>query len=78
MTTERINIELTKAQALVLFEWLARDESKEGFKFEDKAELQMLWILEGKLEKVLIEPFADNYKELLAKARDKVRDNPDG
>ena len=73
-----INIKLTHSQALVLFDWLSRDKNRECLEFIDPAEEQVLWILEGKLEQSLREPFADNYFELVAAARDRVRDNPDG
>ncbi len=78
MTDDKITIQLTHAQALVLFDWISRDGVTEGLSYEDQAEEQVLWTLEGQLEKQIGELFSDNYKELLAAARDKVRDNPDG
>ena len=38
MTDERINIELSNAQALVLFDWISRDGLTEGLSYEDPAE----------------------------------------
>lgn len=52
--TDEIEIRLTPAQALVLFEWIARENEADPSRlhFEDPAEEHVLWILEGKLEKL--------------------------
>ncbi|MCC6812016.1 MAG: hypothetical protein IT381_31630 [Deltaproteobacteria bacterium] len=79
MGQQKVQIELTREQALVFFEWLSRESETPGrLIFEDPAEQQALWVLEARLEKLLSEPFADNYREILAAARNKIRDNPDG
>jgi hypothetical protein len=69
-----IHVHLTKAQALVLFEFLARETENEQDKLTlaDPAELQVLWIVEGQLEKVLVGLFEPNYTERLLKARAEV------
>ena len=72
---KQITLELTNDEALVLFEWLARVDSSDLLVFEDPAEQQVLWRLEGMLERVLVEPLDATYKELLAKARRRVRDS---
>jgi len=43
-------------------------------KLEDQAEERVLWDLCASLESILVEPFAENYIELLEKARAEVRD----
>ena len=73
MAEKHVALELTQSEALVLFEWLTRVDSSHELPFEDPSEQQVLWILEGKLEHLLVEPLASNYRELLAEARKKVR-----
>jgi hypothetical protein len=63
---------LTPDQALVLFEWLAREDGKDALPTEHPAELQVLWDLEAQLERVLVEPFRPDYAELLAAARERL------
>ncbi len=72
---EVINIKLTKDEALVLFDFLARFNKTEHSEiFEDQAELKTLWILEGQLEKQLVEPFRPDYIDIINEARNKIRD----
>lgn len=61
-------IELSKAEALVLFELLHRLED-EGSPTEDPAEQTALWRLAGALERTLVEPFEPDYRETLERAR---------
>jgi hypothetical protein len=71
-----IKLVLNKDEALVLSEFLARIGEKEDLYdkvFEDKAEQQVLWSLEGQLEKILVEPLYPNYSEIIASARNKIR-----
>ena len=73
--TERVTIELTKDEALVLFDFLARfNQIDNESVFEDQAEQKALWNVEGLLEKVLVEPFMENYKEIIKASRQKIRD----
>ena len=72
---EKISIELTKDETLVLFEFLARfNETEHSDIFEDQAEQKVLWIIEGQLEKQLVEPFRPDYKKIINEARNKIRD----
>lgn len=73
MGNKTITLTLTPAQALVLFEWLSRNDSAEAFSFEDSAEQQVVWSIEGQLESTLVEPLSEDYKSLLDQARTKVR-----
>ena len=60
----------------MLFEWLAThtgDDAIGGVPFQDLAERDVLWTLEGKLEKLLPELLAPDYKQRVAAARDAVR-----
>ena len=68
MADDDVIIRLTRAESLVLLEWLSRSGSIKG-SFEDPSEEKVLWTIEGQLESALQEPFAPNYKELVAAAR---------
>lgn len=70
----QVALRLTRAEALVLFEWLARGDSVAARSCVDQAEQQVLWLLEGQLEKALTEPLQPNYRELLEEARRTVRE----
>lgn len=73
--TDEITIKLGKDEALVIFEFLSRINEKELKEiFEDQAEQKTLWILEGQLEKQLIELFKPEYKDIVREARNKIRD----
>ena len=75
MSNNKVNIELTKEEAIVLFEFLSRFNENDAFdKFEDQAEQRVLWNIECVLEKELSEPLRDDYKEIIEKAREKIRD----
>ncbi len=74
MVKDKVIIELTKSEAIVLFEFLSRfNENDDLGKFEDQAEQRVLWDIECILEKELSEPFRVDYKEIVEKAREKVR-----
>lgn len=76
MENNRINIELNKDEAIVLFEFLERFNETEGnHLFEDQAEQNVLWNIESILEKKLSELFKKNYKDILKLARKNLRDN---
>lgn len=74
MTETKLHLSLSREEAVVFFEWLSRFNKAEGVTFEDQAEQRVLWDLEASLESRLVEPFDPNYAELLARAREKVRD----
>ena len=70
-----LNLEITKDESLVLFEFLSRFNQTEHKEiFEDQAEQKTLWILEGQLEKQLVEPFKPDYKDIISEARKQIRD----
>ena len=71
-----LHLELTKNEALVLFEFLSRfNETDRKELFADQAEKRIMWDLEAMLEKQLSEPFRKDYKEIIEKAREHVRDD---
>lgn len=75
MAAKKLNIELTKEEAIVLFEFLGRfNERDDSSIFEDQSEQRVLWDIECILEKELSEPFQANYQEIVKKARKAVRD----
>jgi len=70
-----INIRLTKDEALVLFEFISRfNETSHKELFHDQSEEKMMWLIEGQLQKILVEPFIPNYIDIINEARNKLRD----
>ena len=69
MSEDKVIIELSKSEALVLFELVSRFSNDEKFKIENQAEQQVLWNICCFLERKLAEPFDENYNVLLANAR---------
>lgn len=75
MTDKKTNIELTRDEAIVLFEFLSRFNDKEYTDlFEDQSEQRVLWDLQATLEKELVEPFQANYADTVKQARINIRD----
>jgi hypothetical protein len=74
MQSKSVKIELTSDAALVLYDWLTRLNQQEEMDFADQAEEQVLFDLEGMLEKALVVPLQSDYAALLAQARLHVRD----
>jgi hypothetical protein len=74
MADDNVRLELSRAEALVFFEWLARFNKATDVEFEDQAEQRVLWDIEGMLESMLVEPLQADYAALLDEARARVRD----
>jgi hypothetical protein len=74
MTEGKVTIKLSPSEALVLFDFVSRFSNNEKLEIVDQAEERVLWDVCAMLEKILAEPFSENYSELLAKAREEVRD----
>jgi hypothetical protein len=72
-----VSLRLTRAEALVLFEWLARVEAAGNLPVEDAAEQKVMWRIEGQLETMLLEPLGPNYREAVDAARREVRGSED-
>ena len=73
MNKEKINIELSKDEAIVLFEWISSVDF-DSFKgiFTDNSERKVLFDILSSLEDVMNEPFLENYKELLKESRNRL------
>ncbi len=71
---DKVRLELTPDEALVLFELLSRYSDTDTFTIEDQAEQRALWDLCCLLERELAEPFRPDYIQLLQEARDRLRD----
>jgi len=70
---EKLNIEINKNEALVLFEFLARiNQSINNDIFENKAEEIVCGNIESSLERILAEPFLKNYIEILEEAKREI------
>jgi len=78
MSNDKISIELSRAEALVLFEFVWRFSQDEKLDIVDQSEARVLWNVCASLEKILTEPFDQNYDDLLAAARDEVLDKDNG
>ncbi|HKF58244.1 MAG TPA: hypothetical protein VKJ45_22565 [Blastocatellia bacterium] len=74
MPEETVHIGISKARALVLYEFLSRFMEDKGLIIQDQAEERVLWDLQSDLERVLKEPLLPNYRALLEAAREKLRD----
>jgi hypothetical protein len=75
VVADEVSVHLSRDQALVLFDWLARTgEAGEPAGFVDQAEQRVLWDIEATLETLLVEPLAADYSAKLETARDRVRD----
>ena len=72
MADNDIKLHLTRAEALVLFEFLAHADSATAMPIQHEAEQTVLWKLEGMLESILDEPLKPNYQDLLIAARKAV------
>jgi hypothetical protein len=62
-------LELSPDEALVLIEWMGREDDIHGYPTCDKILRQVLWRLEGQLEKQLTAVLSPDYHEQLKQAR---------
>ncbi|MGJ8716608.1 MAG: hypothetical protein ACSHXG_16030 [Maribacter stanieri] len=75
MNSKNVNIQLTKDEEIVLFEFFGRfNENNDSERFEYQAEERVLWNIKCILEKELSEPFLADYQEIVRKVRKNVRD----
>ena len=76
---EDVILRLSKAEALVLFDWLHRNDDRDKdhrtdyYDIQDNGERIALWNLSCDLESVLVEPFRRDYGELVDAARAELR-----
>lgn len=72
---QEVSLLLSKAEAIVLLEWLINFNNKEHAElFDDQSEEVVLWTLESILERNLSEILDPNYLEILEQARKAVKD----
>jgi hypothetical protein len=80
---EKVPIELSKGELLVIFEFLARsyqqwkasgDQQEATFVLAkpDNGERTALWRLEGSIERTMVEVFAPDYSELIRNAKNNL------
>ena len=72
-----VRVALSSDEALVLFELLHRWEDTGWYDRADllAGETTALWALSGRLESVLVEPFKEEYGDLVAQARERLREH---
>jgi hypothetical protein len=70
----KITVELTRKEALVLYEYLRRCDDEDRYVFADQAEQRVLWNLEIALQPQLPEVSAPQYGELVKAAWAELRD----
>ncbi len=70
--SNEVNIRLTKDEAIVLLDLLSRFNDTNNLSAEDPAEKKVLWSLCYELKKKLPEPFLENYKKLIERAKKHV------
>ncbi len=74
-SNDMVVLYLEKEEAIVMFEWICRfNKARNVNLFQDQAEERVLWDVEASLEKIMPEILERGYAEILAKAREKVRD----
>jgi hypothetical protein len=71
---EATPIALSRAEALVLFDYLHRLEDQK-VRLPDPAEQIAVWALSASLERVLVEPFREDYGSLVEAARSHLTAN---
>lgn len=71
---EKIQINLSKDEAILLFEFLSRFSNKDKLEVGDPSEARVLWNILCDLEKALVEPFSEKYAKILEEAHEKIRD----
>ena len=67
--SDTITVHLTRSQALVLYDWLWRQDEAGRLPIGHDAEQSVLWTLEGELERLLVEPLHKDYDGLVEAAR---------
>lgn len=75
MADEKVIVELTPDEALVVFEFLSRYSEQHTLQIVDQSEQRVLWNMQCLLEKVLVAPLRSDYRDLLATVRAHLRDD---
>lgn len=66
---DSITLRLTHAEALVFFEWLARNDEAQLHQVVDPAEQTVIWRVESQLETALVEIVLPDYGARVERAR---------
>jgi hypothetical protein len=74
----QVTISLSRDEALVLFEFLARFDQDNDFTLRHTAEYLAFQRVAAQLEKTLVEPFSPDYDALLEAARNRVAEGYEG
>jgi hypothetical protein len=69
-----VQMNLSRDEAIVLFEFLSRYTDTARLSIEDQAEQRVLWDLCCILESQLHEPISPHYEQVLERSREVVRD----
>lgn len=69
----KVVLELSRAETLVLFEWLTSHDG--NLPFEESSEQDVLWRVEAALERALPEVLSPDYQTTLAAARKVLRES---
>lgn len=74
---EKVTVELSAAEALVLFDLLARwgDTNAMSVPLEHPSEQRLLWNILATLESALVEPFMSDYSDRVRAAREQIQDD---
>ena len=67
-----IQIVLSKDEALILLDFLSRFSNINTLEIQDPSEEQVLWNLTCSLEKVLPEPFSEQWLSIIQDARQRL------
>jgi len=70
-----VDLSITKAEAIILFEFFAKLTPEKPTVSLDEAEQKVLWAVEATLENKLPEPFKGDYQQLVGEARLKMRED---
>lgn len=74
-SNDKIALTLSRNEALVLYDFLARFEDSDTLSIQDQAESRVLWNICSDLERSIAELLTADYFALLQEARDKIRDS---
>ena len=72
---DKVALTLSRNEALVLYDFLARFEDSDTLSIQDQAESRVLWNICSDLERSIAELLTADYFALLQEARDKIRDS---
>ena len=67
-----MKLDLSKNEALVLFDWLSQNDEDEEYAVDDAVKC-VLWSMKSLLEKELVEPCYENYADIISNAKETVK-----